>query len=65
MCDDNIIRAKELFIVFTYLVGDFMNIFSVLFSFLFIFTSFTFFSQQRVFSISSFQESLILRFSTI
>ena len=62
---DNI-RANESFIIFTYLVGDLINFFLFfLVSFLFIFTSFYFFGQQRFFSISSFQKSLILCLSAI
>ena len=60
--DDNISRAKELFCVVTDLIGDFIHVFFFL---LFSFTSFAFFNQQKVFSISSFQESLNVCSSTI
>ena len=58
MCDNNIIRAKQLFKVFTW---RFYKCLSFLFS-LFILISFTFLSQRKVSSISSIQESLILCF---
>ena len=51
---DNIIRAKLSVLILSEI--------SFLFFFLFMLTSFTFFSKQKVLSLSSFQESLILFF---